>query len=89
MEQVLANLRRVTPDERAAIREELDGHIEDHICDLLELGYDEKLAWTLSDEAINLDMPVVVTESGELAVIARIGSFAASDYYYAALYPFS
>ena len=44
MEQVLANLRRVTPDERAAIREELDGHIEDHICDLLELGYDEKLA---------------------------------------------
>ena len=44
VEQVLANLRRVTPDERAAIREELDGHIEDHICDLLELGYDEKLA---------------------------------------------
>ena len=44
VEQVLANLRRVTPDERAAIREELDGHIEDHICDLIELGYDEKLA---------------------------------------------
>lgn len=44
MEQVLANLRRVTPDERAAIRDEIDGHIEDHICDLLELGYDEKLA---------------------------------------------
>ena len=43
VEQVLANLRRVTPDERAAIREELDGHIEDHICDLLELGYDAKL----------------------------------------------
>ena len=54
-----------------------------------EMGYEEKLAWTLSDEAINLDMPVVVTESGELAVIARIGSLAASDYYYAALYPFS
>ena len=44
MEQVLANLRRVTPDERAAIRGEIDGHIEDHICDLIELGYDEKLA---------------------------------------------
>ena len=44
VEQVLANLRRVTPDERAAIRGEIDGHIEDHICDLIELGYDEKLA---------------------------------------------
>ena len=44
IEQVLENLRRVTPDERAAIRNEIDGHIEDHICDLLELGYDEKLA---------------------------------------------
>ena len=44
VEQVLANLRRVTPGERAAIRDEIDGHIEDHICDLLELGYDEKLA---------------------------------------------
>ncbi|MBP3509242.1 permease prefix domain 1-containing protein [Oscillibacter sp.] len=44
VEQVLANLRRVTPDERAAIRDEIDGHIEDHICDLIELGYDEKLA---------------------------------------------
>lgn len=54
-----------------------------------ETGYDERLAWTLSDEAINLDMPVVVTEYGELAVIARIGAFAALDYYYATLYPFS
>ena len=54
-----------------------------------EMGYDERLAWTLSDEAINLDMPVVVTEYGELAVIARIGAFAALDYYYATLYPFS
>lgn len=54
-----------------------------------EMGYDERLAWTLSDEVINLDMPVVVTECGELAVIARIGAFAALDYYYATLYPFS
>ena len=54
-----------------------------------EMGYDERLAWTLSDEVINLDMPVVVTECGELAVIARIGAFAAFDYYYATLYPFS
>ena len=41
---MLANLRRVTPEERAAIREELDAHMEDHICDLLDLGYDEALA---------------------------------------------
>ena len=41
---MLANLRRVTRSERAAIREELDAHIEDHICDLLDLGYDEALA---------------------------------------------
>ena len=44
MEQVLANLRRVTPGERAAIRDEIDGHIEDHICDLLDLGYSPELA---------------------------------------------
>ncbi len=44
VERVLANLRRVTRDEREAIRAEIDGHIEDHICDLLELGYDPKLA---------------------------------------------
>ena len=43
-DRVLANLRRVTPEERAAIREELDAHMEDHICDLLDLGYDEALA---------------------------------------------
>ena len=44
VEQVLANLRRVTPGERAAIRDEIDGHIEDHICDLLDLGYSPELA---------------------------------------------
>lgn len=44
VEQVLANLRRVMPEEQAAIRAELDGHIEDHICALLDLGYDEELA---------------------------------------------
>ena len=44
IEQVLENLRRVTPDEQAAIQDEIDGHIEDHICDLIELGYDEKVA---------------------------------------------
>lgn len=43
-EQVLANLRRVTRAEREAIRAELDGHMEDHVCDLLDLGYPPELA---------------------------------------------
>ena len=41
---VLSALRRVTSRERAAIRAELDGHIEDHMEGLLELGYDPDLA---------------------------------------------
>lgn len=43
-EQVLANLRRVTKAEREAVRAEIDGHMEDHICDLLDLGYPPELA---------------------------------------------
>ena len=38
---VLAQLRRVTREERAAISAELDAHMEDHVCALLELGYPE------------------------------------------------
>ena len=40
----LSSLRRVTEKEREAIRSELDGHIEDHMEALRELGYDEELA---------------------------------------------
>lgn len=43
-ETLLSQLRRVTPEEREEVRREIDGHIEDHICSLLELGYDEQLA---------------------------------------------
>ena len=42
--QVLSCLRRVTWDEREAIRAELDGHMEDHFESLRELGYDEREA---------------------------------------------
>ena len=41
---MLSSLRRVTEKEREAIRSELDGHIEDHMEALRELGYDEELA---------------------------------------------
>lgn len=45
-DRVLSSLRRVTEKEREAIRSELDGHIEDHMEALRELGYDEELAET-------------------------------------------
>lgn len=43
-DRVLTSLRRVTAKEREAIRQELDGHMEDHMESLRELGYDEELA---------------------------------------------
>lgn len=44
VERVLSVMRHVTASEREAIRAEIDAHIEDHVCDLLELDYDEALA---------------------------------------------
>lgn len=41
---VLAHLRRLTEAERAAVRAELNGHIEDHLEGLLALGYAPALA---------------------------------------------
>lgn len=43
-ESVLSALRHVTSQEREAIRAEIDGHIEDHMADLLELDYPLELA---------------------------------------------
>lgn len=42
--QVLSHLRRLTVEEQQVVWAELDGHMEDHICAMLELGYDEALA---------------------------------------------
>lgn len=44
IDTVLSALRHVTSDERLAIRAEIDGHIEDHMEGLLELGYSPELA---------------------------------------------
>ena len=44
VERVLSVMKHVTGEEREAIRAEIDAHIEDHICGLLELDYDEALA---------------------------------------------
>ena len=44
IDTVLSALRHVTGDERLAIRAEIDGHIEDHMEGLLELGYSPELA---------------------------------------------
>ena len=35
---VLKGLRHVTESEKERIREELDGHMEDHMLELMELG---------------------------------------------------
>ena len=42
--RVLGALGRLTPKELSAVRAELEGHMEDHMDRLLELGYDEALA---------------------------------------------
>ena len=41
---VASGLRHLSLSEKTAALAEIDAHIEDHICDLLELGYDEMLA---------------------------------------------
>ena len=42
--QVLSHLRRLSREEKEAVRAELEEHMEDHICALLDLGYDAQLA---------------------------------------------
>lgn len=44
VERVLSVMKHVTSKEREAIRAEIDAHIEDHICALRDLDYDEALA---------------------------------------------
>lgn len=51
-------------------------------------GYDACLAWTVSDENINLEnLMFYPDEHGEIVVIARIGSMAGAEWYYHYVYP--
>ena len=50
-------------------------------------GYYDKLEWTLSDEAVNLDLPIFMDRQGHLCVYARIGSVAGAGEFWAPLYP--
>ncbi len=43
-DKVVSTLRRLTLEEKQAVREEIDGHMEDRMEALLALGYDEALA---------------------------------------------
>ena len=54
-----------------------------------EYGYYDFLEWTVSDEAVNFDLPVFVDGVGNLCVCARIGSMAGADEFWAPLYPFA
>ena len=42
IQEVSASLKRLTKREREAVRQELDGHMEDHMESLREMGYDEQ-----------------------------------------------
>lgn len=54
-----------------------------------DYGYYEFLEWTVSDEAVNLDLPMFVNEMGELCVYAKIGSLAGPSYFWEPVYPFT
>lgn len=53
------------------------------------MGYQERLAWTLSDENLNMDLMIYLDKDGILSVITPIGSLAGADWYYHIVYPFA
>ena len=53
-----------------------------------EYGYYELLEWTVSDEAVNFDLPIYVDQWGSIAVNARSGSMAGASEFRTVLYPF-
>jgi len=76
-----------------AVREAAEDCFVEYFSDLPEsdreaYGYYDMLEWTVSDEAVNLDLPVFVDEVGNLCVYARIGSMAGASEFWEPLYPF-
>ena len=53
-----------------------------------EYGYYDFLEWTISEEAVNFDLPIFVDGFGDLCVYARIGSMAGAGEFWVPLYPF-
>ena len=56
--------------------------------DRADYGYYTMLDWTVSDEAVNLDLPIFVDRTGNLCVYTRIGSVAGAGEFWVPLYPF-
>ncbi len=50
--RVLGSLRRVTPEEKQAIAQELNAHLEDHACALEEIGYTPEEALEKAEAAM-------------------------------------
>ena len=53
-----------------------------------ESGYYEMMEWTVSDEAVDLELPIYVDRFGSVAVHAKIGSMAGSGVIWTVLRPF-
>lgn len=51
-------------------------------------GYYDCLAWTISDDAVNLDMPIYINEYGDIFIFAKIGSPAGSGIIWEVITPF-
>lgn len=51
-------------------------------------GYYDCLNWTLSEEAVNLDMPIYINEYGDIFIFARIGTMVGSGVVWEVITPF-
>lgn len=76
-----------------AVREYALAAFEETFSDLSEeykeeAGYYEMMEWTVSDAAVNFDLPIYVDAFGSVAVHAKIGSMAGSGIIWETLRPF-
>ena len=44
--------------------------------------YKDRLAYTVSEERINIDMPMYINENNKISIVAEIGSLAGAESYY-------